>query len=169
MNEDVLSHVFEPFYTTKERDRGTGLGLASIYGIVKNHHGYIKVTSSTLPEDHGSTFEVYFPIVVGPKSETLEKHVESYTTGKILIVDDEYINRDVLKESLELRNYSVITASSGEEAFDLYQNEQFDLVITDLVMPGRIDGTDLFYEIRRIQPDAKVIAISGYQNRQRDD
>jgi len=162
MDEKTKEHIFEPFFTTKGPGKGTGLGLASAYGIIKNHGGFINVYSE---QGRGSTFSIYLP-----GSEKMEMSEERPLEGNIftgqetiLLVDDELSNIMVTKELLENLGYEVITAGSGQEAIALYMERGFeiDLVILDMVMPG-MSGGRTFDSLREINPEIKVVLSSGY-------
>ena len=163
MDEETIKHIFEPFYTTKGIGKGTGLGLASVYGIVKSHGGHI--TCSSEP-GRGAAFKIY--LAAAEQKEACKENAvkESVLTGgreTILLVDDEDSVRDVAFHALQRFGYAVLTAPSGEEALDVYvkrQNE-IDLVIMDIGMPG-MGGSKCLREIMRINPAAKVVIASGY-------
>jgi PAS domain S-box-containing protein len=163
MNEEILEHVFEPFYTTKEVGKGTGLGLAMVYGIVKNHEGYILCYS----EPHtGTTFKIYLPAMEQDGSRKKVRNIESRIargTEIILLVDDEEYIRELGEELLGDAGYTVLTASNGEGALRFYEKEkeQIDLVILDLVIPG-MGGKKCYEEILKINPQAKILIVSGY-------
>ena len=163
MNKEILEHVFEPFYTTKEVGKGTGLGLAMVYGIVKTHEGYILCYSEL---DSGTTFKIYLPALVqgGHWRETGER--EDQLKGgdeTILLVDDEEYIRELGVELLSDVGYEVLTANDGEGALELYRKEQqrIDLVILDLVIPG-MGGKKCYEEILKVNPQAKILIVSGY-------
>lgn len=162
MDETVLSHIFEPFYTTKDRGEGTGLGLASAYGIIKNHGGKIFVESEV---GEGSTFRCLFPrsaITVLEQEKERQKHL-TRGVGRILVIDDQEVIRSVSKEMLELLGYSVIAAASGPEGIELFagQHEKINLVILDMIMPG-MGGAETFSQLRAIDPQVPVILATGY-------
>jgi CheY-like chemotaxis protein len=161
MNKATQQRVFEPFFTTKEMGRGTGLGLASAYGIVKNHGGFIEVDSEP---GNGATFHIYLP--------ASEKEVEDETeTGEevlrgdemVLLVDDEQMIIEVGQEILKTLGYQVMVAMSGREALDIYCNhpQKIDLVILDMIMPG-LSGGETYDQLRAFDADAKVLLCSGY-------
>ncbi len=161
MAEDVRQKVFDPFYTTKEKARGTGLGLASAYGIVKNHGGMITVYSEV---GYGTTFNVYLP--VSQRNAATEAPAEDRLVGgaeTILLVEDEEMIVEVGKAMLEWLGYRVLVAQGGAEAVECVSKTgaEIDLVILDLVMPG-IDGGTTFDRIREIRPSMPAILSSGY-------
>lgn len=161
MDEHTRQRVFDPFFTTKGMGRGTGLGLASTYGIFKGHGGIINVYSE---KGHGTTFSIYLP--ASEKQAIGQEHnVPELMPGKetILLVDDEKTIRDVTGEILETLGYKVIIAGSGEEAVEIYQSkrDRIDLVIMDMIMPG-IGGGKAFDRLKAVNPDVKVILSSGY-------
>lgn len=161
MDKEIQQRIFEPFFTTKAVGRGTGLGLASAYGIIKNHNGIIDVYSE---KGHGTSFKIYLPAsekTVGrekPLAEKLRRGTET-----ILLVDDEEMVVDVGKEILEKLGYTVIPASGGSEATEkLRQHEnRIDLVILDMIMPD-MSGSETFDNLKKINPDIKVLLSSGY-------
>ena len=163
MNKEILEHVFEPFYTTKEVGKGTGLGLAMVYGIVKTHEGYILCYSEL---DFGTTFKIYLPALVQSKHRSEAGEGEDQLKGgdeTILLVDDEKYIRELGVELLTDVGYEVLTAIDGESALQLYRKEQkrIDLVILDLVIPG-MGGKKCYEEILKINPQAKILIVSGY-------
>jgi CheY-like chemotaxis protein len=169
MDEATLKRIFDPFFTTKGINRGTGLGLASAYGIIHNHGGMITVYSEV---GHGATFNIYLPM--SHKEARREVHIENKLlrgTETVLIVDDEEMITDVGQAMLETLGYRVVVAGSGEQAVEALAggNTPIDLVILDLIMPS-MDGGQTFDEIRKIQPGMPVILSSGYAlNGQADD
>ncbi len=161
MDEKTRERIFEPFFTTKELGRGTGLGLAMVYGIVKNHNGFIEVASEP---GKGTTFTLYFPasekVITEERPET-PGVVKG--TGTILVVDDEPQVLAVSKEILECLGYVVHGAKSGEEALALYKEMKgsVSLVIIDMIMPG-LSGSETFDRLRELDPSAKIMLASGY-------
>jgi PAS domain S-box-containing protein len=159
--EENLSHIFEPFYTTKEKGKGTGLGLAMLYGIVREHKGYVTVRSRV---GSGTAFTVYLP-VSDRTSFVRESGAEAAARGNetILAIDDEKHILEFIRETLEGRGFSVITTDDPVNGMRLYRSdpEKFDLVITDILMPA-MDGTRLIDFIRKIRPEAKVVAATAF-------
>ncbi|MBC2710152.1 MAG: response regulator [Desulfosarcina sp.] len=161
MDKSTLQLIFDPFFTTKEKGRGTGLGLASAYGIIKNHAGMITVYSEV---GQGTTFNIYLP--VSDKAAYRDVPIETgLVTGleTVLLVDDEKMVIDAGKTMLEKLGYRVVVAKDGAQAVDTVKmkGDTIDLVIIDLIMPG-MDGGKAFDLIREIQPAIPVILISGY-------
>lgn len=161
MDERTRQRIFDPFFTTKEMGRGTGLGLASVYGIIKGHDGLIQVMSE---QGRGSTFEIYFPASDRQLEE--DPAVSADLNGgreTVLVVDDEALVRDVTKEMLESLGYQVLAAGDGEEALSLYRAEggRIDLVILDMIMPG-MGGGEVYDALRSLDPGVRVILSSGY-------
>ena len=161
MDEDIQQRIFDPFFTTKEMGRGTGLGLASVYGIVKNHEGFIKVFSK---KGQGTKFEIYLPAsgkaVPAPKKAS-EKFVEGQET--VLLVDDEDMIIDVGTRMLRKLGYQVFTARDGKEAIRIFTKHQdkIDLIVLDMIMP-QMGGGETFDRIKKIKPDVKVLLSSGF-------
>ncbi len=165
MDKETLSHIFEPFFTTKERGRGTGLGLATVYGIVKQHDGHIMCYSEP---GHGTTFKICLP-AIQTELELNPTTVETAIPGgteTILLVDDDDDIRDLGATLLIEFGYKVIMAVNGKEALEIYQREKgrISLVLLDLIMPV-MDGKQCLAEILRVDPNAKVIIASGYSER----
>jgi PAS domain S-box-containing protein len=161
MDEETMKHIFEPFFTTKEMGRGTGLGLASVYGIVKGHCGYINVTSV---RRKGTAFTIYLP-ATGRKVVTSHRPPEQIIkgTGTILIVDDEEQVLDVSLKMVEHLQYKVLKAKSGLEAIEICEKnkDHLDLVILDMIMPGMEVG-ETYDTLKDICPNLKVLLSSGY-------
>ena len=163
MEEDVLRHIFEPFFTTKGLADGTGLGLATAFGIVKMHGGHITCESEV---GRGTTFSIYFPAAEAGKpdmEEELEVSAVAGGTEKILVVDDEPLIRDLAKRILEKSGYSVLTAGSGKEGIEVYAQHKSDiaLVILDLIMP-EMGGKQCLEELLKINPQVKALIASGF-------
>jgi PAS domain S-box-containing protein len=162
IDKETQERIFEPFFTTKEMGRGTGLGLASVYGIIKSHGGYINVYSE---KEKGTVFTIYLPA-----SEKIAlKEIESGPaaiikgSGTILLIDDEEMILDVGIELLKELGYTVKSAMSGAEAIDVFKGERgkIDLIIMDMIMPG-MGGGETFDRLKEIDPDIKVLLSSGY-------
>ncbi|MFO7726874.1 MAG: response regulator, partial [Desulfonatronovibrio sp.] len=163
MDKVTLEHVFDPFFTTKAKGKGTGLGLASVYGIVKAHQGHVICYSEP---GVGTTFKIYWPADFDKDEEVLDQQPESIVqegTETILVVDDEADIREVTRDVLKPWGYTIITASSGEQALEIFgrKKSSIDLVILDLNMPG-MGGYRCLEEILRIDPRTRVIIASGY-------
>ncbi|WP_373499278.1 PAS domain S-box protein [Desulfococcus sp.] len=161
MSEDVRQKVFDPFFTTKEKGRGIGLGLASAYGIIRNHGGVITVYSEA---GHGSTFNIYLPRCRKSAAPDMQTGGESVGgTETILVVDDETMITDVAGALLKKLGYRVIAVNDGESAVEAMKRmgTKIDLVLLDMIMPG-IDGGKTFYKIREVRPSVPVILSSGY-------
>ncbi|HOO51985.1 MAG TPA: response regulator, partial [Alphaproteobacteria bacterium] len=164
---DVLEHIFEPFFTTKEVGKGTGLGLATVYGIIRQTGGYLGVDSIV---GEGTSFSIYLPRVREEEKDQ-EKHPEQTEetstdlTGnaRIMLVEDEDAVRTFSTRALTNKGYEVITAENGDAGLEVFQSldKPIDLLITDVMMPGK-DGPTLAKEIRESVPDLKIIFISGY-------
>ncbi|MEJ2729596.1 MAG: PAS domain S-box protein [Deltaproteobacteria bacterium] len=162
IDRETRERIFEPFFTTKEMGRGTGLGLASVYGVIKNHGGYINVYSEI---DQGTTFTIYLPASRKKIEKQIEKTVAAVAmgTGTILLIDDEEMIIKVGKELLQELGYDVLPARSGQEAIELYEKnaDKIDLVIMDMIMPG-MGGGETFDCLKKINPEIKVLLSSGY-------
>ena len=166
MSKETLARMFEPFFTTKEVGKGTGLGLATVYGIVKQHQGWVEVTSELRI---GTTFRVYFPPSDKP-ADSAEKpsNVDAVRGGHetILLVEDEPVLRELARVILKDYNYEVVEASSGVEALKIWDERggKIDLLLTDMVMPEGISGRELAETLRGRKPDLKIIFTSGYSS-----
>ena len=165
MDAATLAHIFEPFFTTKEVGKGTGLGLATVYGIVKQHDGWLEVNSES---GRGAMFDVFFP-ASNEMAASDKKEIEPLTPAPggsetILIVEDEPILREMTRDILETCGYQILEASSGREALAVWKRrtEQIDLLLTDMVMPEGVSGVDLAEQLLAGQPDLKIIFTSGY-------
>lgn len=162
IDESAQSRIFDPFYTTKEQGKGTGLGLSIVYRIIKQHNGYIDVTSQV---GRGTTFSIYLPIIEElpaeePPHPLFKKDVGHNT---ILVIDDEDMLRSLLTEMLTDSGFKVIVASNGLEAIEIYQKQknEIDLVISDIGMP-KMGGEETFKQLKIINPNVKLIFISGF-------
>ena len=161
MYKKTMERIFDPFFTTKEMGRGTGLGLASAYGVIKSHAGYIDVDSK---RGQGTIFSIYLP-ASGKKVERVASTAERIIagTGTVLLVDDEEAIMEVGKELLGLIGYRVLIARDGKEAVKTYRKHQdaIDVVILDMVMPG-MGGGEAYDRMKKINPDVKVLLSSGF-------
>jgi CheY-like chemotaxis protein len=160
---EVLPHIFEPFYTTKSIGEGTGLGLSQVYGIIKQHDGYIDVQSTP---GQGTTFLIYFPAISAPDSETVGEGQAADFQGNgetILVVEDDEAARNALGETLLRMNYNIVLAEDGARALELFTaaRDRIALVISDVVMP-RIGGMELFRELRKLNPEVRALLVTGY-------
>jgi PAS domain S-box-containing protein len=162
MDKKTMERIFEPFFTTKEMGRGTGLGLASVYGIVKGHGGFIDVDSQ---KDKGTTFRIYLAATDKPVARNGAEAAEPIKRGSetILLVDDEQMMLDIGRDLLQTMGYRVITARDGEEAVEIYRgrSDEIDLVLLDIVMP-KMGGGQAYDCIKSINPGVKVLLLSGY-------
>ena len=161
MDAETQKRIFDPFFTTKEMGRGTGLGLASAYGIIKSHAGYIDVASEI---GQGTTFSIYLPVSErkipdGVKGDATIK----FGKGTILVVDDEDMVLEIGTEMIGKMGYKTLAARNGDEAISVYRKsaDDIDLVVLDLIMPGA-SGSDTFDMLRQINTGAKVLLASGY-------
>jgi len=167
MDRTTLARIFEPFFTTKEVGKGTGLGLATVYGIVKQHQGWIEVTSKP---GVGTTFKVYFPasdkaVEASPEKVGPEKSIRG-GSETILVVEDEPVLRELARMILKDYKYDVLEASTGHEALQVWEKHKgrIDLLLTDMVMPEGMTGRELAETLRRQKPELKVIYTSGYSS-----
>ncbi|MBW1768934.1 MAG: response regulator, partial [Deltaproteobacteria bacterium] len=160
MDKETMERIFDPFFTTKEVGRGTGLGLAAAYGIIKGHSGYIDVDSR---KGHGSTFTIYLP-ASEKKAQKVAKVAEGVIKGTetVLLVDDEEVILEVGKELLEVMGYQVLVARNGEEALKIYKNNQddIDLVLLDMIMPN-MGGGEAYDRMKEVNPDITVLLSGG--------
>ncbi|MCP4579009.1 MAG: response regulator, partial [Deltaproteobacteria bacterium] len=162
MDKSTQKRIFDPFFTTKKMGRGTGLGLASAYGIIKNHGGIINVYSE---KGEGTTFTIYLPASESAVVDFNPGSKENIRCGSetLLFVDDEPMIIETAKELLNALGYEVVTANGGKEAVRLYENkrERIDAVILDMIMPD-MSGGETFDRLKEIDPGVKVILSSGY-------
>jgi len=161
MDRKTMERIFEPFFTSRGLGKGTGLGLASVYGTVKAHGGYIDVYSE---KGKGATFEIYLPAIEG--EITKEKNtVTELLKGRetVLLVDDEDVVADVGEQMLRKLGYEVLVARSGKEAIEYYEpkRDKIDMVILDMIMPD-MNGGEVYDRIKEINPHAKILLSSGY-------
>src|SRR5262249_42630596 len=154
---ETKSHLFEPFFTTKQQGKGTGLGLATVFGIVKQSAGYIFVHSKP---GHGSTFKIYLPRVENVAIPVTQENVIISVTGHetILLVEDEDAVRTSAAEYLKENGYTVLVASRASEAMEIAEQhkETIDLLLTDLVMP-KVSGRHLAESVKHIHPETRVV------------
>ncbi|MFH1116506.1 MAG: PAS domain S-box protein [Pseudomonadota bacterium] len=162
MDREVMGHIFEPFFTTKVPGEGTGLGLAMVFGIVKSHKGHIICYSEP---GAGTTFKIYLPAVVGKIEHDVAatRHLPGFGTETILLVDDEKSIRKFGEQLLRKAGYTVLTATNGIEALEVYRSNQdrIALVLLDLMMP-QMGGKHCLEELLKINPRVKVVIASGY-------
>ena len=161
MDEATKKRIFEPFFSTKRMGRGTGLGLASAYGIIKNHTGMIHVYSE---KREGTTFSIYLPASEEEVIEERELPEEFFEgTETVLLVDDEDMIVDIGQKTLKKMGYDVMTAKNGKEALEIYKENQarIDIVVLDMIMPG-MGGGETYDRLKRINPNVKVLLSSGF-------
>ncbi|MFQ5604845.1 MAG: PAS domain S-box protein [bacterium] len=163
MSKETQARIFEPFFTTKDASRGTGLGLSVVYGIIKQHHGYIEVNSE---EGEGTAFRLIFPALNHHKSKVknpIQKKIRNNEKATILIVEDEETVRHVTERILRNLGHEVFSSQNAEETVKIMESgkHQFDLVILDMVLP-QSSGQELFKIIRSLQPGVPVLFVSGY-------
>ncbi len=167
--EDRLAQIFEPFFTTKEPGRGTGLGLAAVHGIVKQHQGWTEVSSTV---GKGTRFELFFPVLAAgacaPLPAAAETHAEPFSAhGRtVLLVEDEEAVRDFARMALDRFGFHVVSAANGSEGLMRYLTHRgtIDALVTDLVMPGGMGGVDLARRLRDRQPELPVVYSTGYSH-----
>jgi CheY-like chemotaxis protein len=162
MEAETLQHVFEPFFTTKEQGKGTGLGLATVYGIVEQSGGSIEVSSTP---GRGTTFRIYLPRVdSAPEPAVLvPRRGAARGSETVLIVEDEPLVRELARRVLARHGYDVLEAADGAEALELCRGHagRIDVLLSDVVMPGR-SGPELAREVAQLRPDTKPLFMSGY-------
>jgi two-component system, cell cycle sensor histidine kinase and response regulator CckA len=162
MDEDTQQHLFEPFFTTKPQGRGTGMGLAMIYGIVQQSHGFIEIESTV---GQGSAFSVYLPRSDGTTdTQPAALNVRStFGSETILVVEDEEVLRNLVRDVLRTHGYALLVAGTGEEALAIAERHEgpIDLVMSDIVLPG-MSGLELVDRMAKARPRAKVLLMSGY-------
>jgi CheY-like chemotaxis protein len=162
MSPDIRRHVFEPFFTTKPEGAGTGLGLAVVFGIVKQHNGLINVDST---EGEGTVFSIYLPLVPAASITAPRKEGRTIVGGDetILVVEDNAQVLELARLILRGAGYTVLTASNGEEALDQFPRraKDIDLVLMDVVMP-KMGGREVRIQMKRIDPAVRILFTSGY-------
>lgn len=165
MDAETQAHIFEPFFTTKLSGKGTGLGLATVYGVIKQSGGWIWVYSQ---KEKGTTFKIYLP--QADEGEVVTSHERSSAVGApprgsetILLVEDQDSIRELVEEFLESRGYRVVSAQDGAEALQIIESQKqaIDLLLTDVVMP-KVSGPELSRRLASLLPELKVLYISGY-------
>jgi PAS domain S-box-containing protein len=167
MDAKTLERIFEPFFTTKEVGKGTGLGLATVYGIVRQHGGWVEVQSEV---NVGTTFTIFLPAAADKRSSNTDfiSKSDDVQGGKenILVVEDEVGLRELVREVLEAYHYGVSIAASGPEALRIWKeaNGKFDLLITDMIMPGGMTGRELADELKKQKAGLRVVFTSGYSS-----
>ena len=164
MDRKTMERIFEPFFSTKDVGKGTGLGLATVYGIMKQHQGWIEVSSQP---GVGTTFKLYFPAVARAVPVAAESVMAETVHGgneTILLVEDEAVVREFVSEILRQQNYKVLEAGSGVEALKVWDKHagNLDLLLTDIIMPEGINGRQLAAELKKRKPGLKVVYTSGY-------
>ncbi len=165
MEPALIQRIFDPFFTTKEIGKGTGLGLATVYAVVKQHHGWIEVQSEV---GVGTTFKIFIPAsdqaIPAPAPETTAPETVQGGKETILLAEDETDLLDLMRHALGRYQYTILTASCGAEALDIWDKHQgrIDLLLTDMVMPGGMSGRELARELKKRKPGLKVIFTSGY-------
>lgn len=162
MDEKTRERIFEPFFTTKELGKGTGLGLAMVYGIIKQHEGYITVYSEP---GKGTTFKIYLPLIEMGVEDAKAVEILRIKGGTetVLVAEDDPAVRKLVKDMLRRSGYKVITAEDGEDAVNKFKEnkEEIQLILLDVIMPGK-DGKEAYKEIKNINPDIKTLFLSGY-------
>ncbi|HSH95678.1 MAG TPA: ATP-binding protein, partial [Roseimicrobium sp.] len=166
MPPEVLARIFEPFFTTKGMGKGTGLGLATVYGIVSQHQGWIEVESKV---GNGTTFEIFLPALPAgarPAEQAAGQTRPQGGTETILLVEDEDAVRDLASAVLGKYGYRVLQAATGEEALAVWKrhSSRISLLLTDMVMPGDLNGWELAQQLLDVDPALKVIYTSGYSD-----
>jgi len=167
MDKETLGRIFEPFFTTKEQGKGTGMGLATVYGVLKQHDGWVEVESA---RGNGTEVRVFFPVskdaVVEKRAANPPAMVASVPSDRftILVVEDEQMLRDFVTDALKSFGYRVLAAANGRQALEIWasQRDTIDLLLTDVVMPGLPSGRQLEQQLIKEKPDLKVIFTSGY-------
>ena len=162
--KENLDHIFEPFFTTKDMAHGSGLGLATVYGIVKQHRGWISVESEV---GRGTTFEIFLPVCDRPLAAVPAPATRARGGSEtILLVEDEESLRELVRCVLESYGYNVIDAANGRCAFDVWKEHgsRVDLLLTDIVMPDGVTGRDLADTLKQEKPNLRVLFSSGYSS-----
>lgn len=164
MDSEIVKHIFEPFYTTKDTGKGTGLGLSIVYGIIKKHNGYITCQSEI---DNGTTIRIYLPLLAYcPMQNEIPALIHNPEPGGgevVLLAEDNKAERMVSKRILEEFGYTVLAAVNGQEAVDIFKDnfDRIDLLVLDVIMPG-LNGLQVYNEVQAIRPETKILFCSGY-------
>jgi CheY-like chemotaxis protein len=164
MTQEVISHIFEPFFTTKEMGKGTGLGLSVVYGIVKQHEGWITVRSEP---GKGVTFSIYLPAFSGSSAAAKEEDVSLANLRgrgeRIFVVEDDESIRNLAQNVLAENGYQVTVAADGRTAVEVFEREKgnFDLILSDVILPDK-NGVELVEDLLSRNPNLKVLLSSGY-------
>lgn len=168
MDSETTSQVYDPFFTTKGKGVGTGLGLAMVYNIVKQHKGFVDIESKM---GEGTKFIVYLPHYTDVREEMIKKELADVSQsgeGLIMVVDDEQILRQIAREILEEIGFEVVLAEDGEEAVSIYKkkHKEIRLVLLDMLMP-KLSGNEVFIKMKKINPNISVILTSGFRKDKR--
>jgi CheY-like chemotaxis protein len=165
MDEKTMEHMFEPFFSTKQSGKGTGLGLTIVHSIVQQHNGFIDIESEA---NKGTTFKIFFPAsrvdnIEMPISQPVQKKAGTLGEGTLLVAEDDELIRQLLRRLLTGQGYTVVLAEDGEEAIRKYQayKDVIDMLVLDVVMPGK-NGSEVFDFIKSDRPDMKALFISGH-------
>jgi len=164
ISDDLMQEVFRPYFSTKSKDQGSGLGLSMVHGFARQSGGGLRLMSQV---GVGTTIKLYFPASEKAASVGHTEQVAPHgpISGKVLLVDDSEEVRKIMKRRLESIGLTCTVASCGDEAAKIHvQLDGFDLLVTDIVMPGALQGPDLARLLRKMQPDLKVVFITGYAN-----
>jgi CheY-like chemotaxis protein len=165
MTPDILARVFEPFFTTKTEGRGTGLGLAMVFGFVKQSGGHVKVYSEP---GEGTSVKIYLPRAVGGLIPNVQRSGVPtdlpHGSATILVVEDEYGVREIAVAILRSLGYRVLEAPDGDEGLRVFgaHAAEIDMLLTDVVLPGKVRGREMAERITAIRPEVKVLFMSGY-------
>lgn len=165
--EKVVQQVFDPFFTTKTTDkqRGSGLGLSVVDAVIRDHNGYIDLSSKP---DQGTSFYLYFPITRGAVANGGLESIEG-GTETVLVVDDDQVQREVSTKLLRVLGYKTSAVESGEKALEFIKKNPQDLLVLDMIMPGGIDGAETYHQALKINPSQRAIIVSGYAESDRVD
>jgi PAS domain S-box-containing protein len=162
MSDEVRKHIFEPFFTTKDEGKGTGLGLATVYGIVKQHNGYIEVYSET---GHGTTFKIYFPVIDAKVLQPAERSADQRRNGgeQVIVVEDNEMARHLVCNILKQHGYAVLEFAGSQACVDYFEESRASahLLLSDIIMP-EMNGKVLYQKLNKLNSDLKVIYMSGY-------